>query len=172
MDVVLINKVQNIFSALKKLSQKIADPSKIKNDISNNKKTFYPGVITYINGNLVFWDITKTSENNLLIGAVTDVTINSDNTALITLDNNDNFSQLSTEIFYLFKRKNDSGDYVDIPQPYKIININSDQKQIKLAPVDLVDFTISTSIIPDIQKDDKLYEAGSWQKVLSETITL
>ena len=172
MNAVLINKIQNIFNTLKKLSQRFADPIKVANELANNKKNFYPGTIVYLNGQLVFWDITKISENNLLIGEVTDVTINSDNTALVTIDNNDNFNQLNTELLYLFERKNDSDEYVCIPQPYKIIDINNDQKQIKLAPVNLIDFTISTTITPDIKANDKLYEAGSWQRILSEPTTL
>ena len=116
----------------------------------------------------MFYDITSTGLTNYSLGKITNVKIKN-NKAIVTTDDNTNFSKIKNEEYFIVKRKDTNGIPKDINKPYKITNVDKANFKLTLEPVNTTTYEIDLSITPDIKTNDILYQAGTWKMVLSQS---
>jgi hypothetical protein len=162
----IINKLKKFINEkFKEYDEKLLTPQNLDQKIANNINPT-PGAITYYEGQLMFYDISSAPPDAYDLGKVTNVDVN-DNIATVYTDSDSNYDKIRPEDYYIVKREK-NGEEVDIHQPYRITEIDKDNKKLVLEPVSLKTFEIDTSISPDIQTDDKVYLAGTWRTVVSD----
>ena len=157
---------------LNNINNKIPDPKKVFEKIDNDQE-IKPGALSYINGNMVYYDITSSDiSSSLDLGRITKVEKLHNNITRVTTDNNASFDSLDAKKYIIVQRKDSNGLPQDIHRPYKAVNINKNNKTIDLKPVDMTTFKLSDTISADLKVKDKLVTAGVWKLLLSQSTQL
>jgi len=168
-----------LYNEFKKVEKLIMPPDQVKKMIEQESK-IPPGLITYIDGQLKFWDITKSSINSKYYGKLTSITVLSTDedgngcSFLIVFDSNtsNNNDLKKIDGYLIMKRLDSNGIPQDINQPYIVDYDDSksdpDNYKIVIKPIDLINTDNTTCILEGPQVDDMVYSAGSWQMILSQ----
>jgi len=137
-------------------------------ELVSSEQPIKPGTMAYINGKMMFYDITKSDVANFSLGEVVSIVEEGTNYVIVTTNDNSNFEKIRDGIYFLVRRENENGIPEDVPQPFRVEVVDENQKKLKLIKIDLNTLEDADSK-PDVQVHDIIVQAGSWQMILSES---
>lgn len=138
-------------------------------ELLNQDKIPKPGSLVYVRGKLMYYDITKSSISNMNLGHVVSVVESQQNYTIFTTDNNTKFEDISDDKYFIVKRNDANGIPSDVPSPFRIEVVDVNTNKLKAIKVSLDTYEIDPEgEPPDIQVDDLVIQAGSWEMLLSQ----